>query len=120
MAVNKAAPVPPSSTTQPATAVVKAAPPSAGTVSVGSATSEWLSTGSAATTAGPPAKACTYSQGPEGPTCPTPTSNANESTLAASFAAEMESEFRLRHSGLAENGYASDNMSRHSMLNRQI
>jgi hypothetical protein len=46
-----------------------------------------LSTGSAATTAGPPAKACTYSQGPEGPTCPTPTSNANESTPAASFAA---------------------------------
>jgi hypothetical protein len=91
MAVNKAAPVPPSSTTQPATAVVKAAPPSAGTVSVGSATSEWLSTLPAATTAGPPAKACTYSQGPEGPTCPTPTSNANESTPAASFAANVGS-----------------------------
>jgi hypothetical protein len=91
MAVNKAAPVPPSSTTQPATAVVKAAPPSAGTVSVGSATSEWLSTGSAATTAGPPAKACTYSQGPEGPTGLTPTPNETESTPAASFAANVGS-----------------------------
>jgi len=91
MAVNKAAPVPPSSTTQPATAVVKAAPPSAGTVSVGSATSDWLSTGSAATTAGPPAKACTYSQGPEGLTGLTPTPNATESTPAASFAANVGS-----------------------------
>ena len=91
MAGIKAAPAPPSSTTQPATAVVKAAPPSAGTVSVGSATSEWLSTGSAATTAGPPAKTCTYSQGPKSPTGPTPTPNATESTPAASFAANVGS-----------------------------
>jgi hypothetical protein len=50
-----------------------------------------LSTGSAATTAGPPAKACTYSQGPEGLTGLTPTPNATESTPAASFAANVGS-----------------------------
>ena len=86
MVATKAAPAPPSSTTltaQPATAVVKAAPPLAGAVSVGSATSAWLSTGSTAAKAGP------HSQGPEGPTGPTP--NATESTPAASFAANVGS-----------------------------
>ena len=47
MAVTKAAPAAPASTTLPATAVAKAAPPSAGTVSVGSATSAWLSSDTA-------------------------------------------------------------------------
>jgi hypothetical protein len=41
--------------------------------------------------AGPTTKACTYSQGPEGPTGPTPTPNATESTPAASFAANVGS-----------------------------